>query len=103
LDTTWKEKVRQIDFTASTTNNYVQVGNSSLHDREGQNILFNDGHAEFSRRSDVSVNNDNIYTKRQGSAAEIEWRGGQAFKAMFTEGYSVGSVDTLLVYDNVCQ
>ncbi len=40
----------------------IQVGNAFPHNREGQNALFNDGHSEFVKRSDVGYENDNIYT-----------------------------------------
>ena len=40
----------------------MQVTNSYPHNREGQNVLFNDGHSEFLKRSDVGYENDNIYT-----------------------------------------
>jgi len=39
----------------------IQAANSFAHNREGQNVLFNDGHAEFMKRPDVGVANDNIY------------------------------------------
>lgn len=50
----------------------VQVANSAPHMREGQNILFNDGSTRFERRSDVGVQNDNIYTFRTGATA-AQW------------------------------
>jgi len=40
----------------------IQIANSQPHSREGQNVLFGDGHASFEKRSDVSYQNDNIYT-----------------------------------------
>ncbi|MCK5564811.1 MAG: type II secretion system protein [Planctomycetes bacterium] len=39
----------------------IQAANSFAHNREGQNVLFNDGHAEFMKRPDIGVANDNIY------------------------------------------
>ncbi len=39
--------------------------NSRNHNQEGQNILFQDGHAEFLRKPIEGANNENIYT-RQG-------------------------------------
>ena len=45
----------------------IQVGNAYPHNREGQNALFNDGHAEFVKRPDVGYENDNIYTVWTGS------------------------------------
>ncbi len=46
----------------------VQGANSFAHNREGQNVLFNDGHTLFHRRPDVGVGNDNIYTCYSGGA-----------------------------------
>lgn len=37
--------------------------NSPNHQREGQNVGFADGHAEFVRRADIGQNNDDIYTQ----------------------------------------
>jgi prepilin-type N-terminal cleavage/methylation domain-containing protein len=39
-----------------------QVANAYAHSREGQNVLFGDGHSSNETRSDVGINNDNIYT-----------------------------------------
>ncbi|MHC4212765.1 MAG: type II secretion system protein [Planctomycetota bacterium] len=46
----------------STTAWQVQIANSQPHGREGQNVLFGDGHTSFEKRSDISYQNDNIYT-----------------------------------------
>lgn len=46
-----------------------QVGNAEEHDREGQNVLFNDGHVDFAKRPDVGTRYDNIYTSKKGSTA----------------------------------
>ncbi len=43
-----------------------QVGNSAAHGRVGQNVLFNDNHVEFKKRSDVGVDDDNIYCPQKG-------------------------------------
>ena len=45
----------------------VQIANSNAHMREGQNVLYNDGHVAFEKRSDVGVQNDNIYTPMIGA------------------------------------
>ena len=37
--------------------------NSPNHQRDGQNVGFADGHAEFVRRADIGQNNDDIYTQ----------------------------------------
>ncbi|MHC4656335.1 MAG: zinc-ribbon domain-containing protein [Planctomycetota bacterium] len=44
-----------------------QKGNSGLHKREGQNILFMDNHVYFEKQSFCGVNDDNIYTYWNGS------------------------------------
>jgi len=47
----------------STTAWQIQIANSQPHGREGQNVLYGDGHADFTKRPDVSYQNDNIYTQ----------------------------------------
>jgi len=51
-----------------------QIGNTQPHDREGQNVLFNDGHVEFTKTPDVGFEGDNIYTI-SGKAQEDKRRG----------------------------
>jgi len=43
-----------------------QYGNSTVHHREGQNVLFLDGHVGFENFSFCGVNDDNIYTYWNG-------------------------------------
>ena len=45
----------------------VEVGNAQPHLRQGQEILWGDGHATFGRRPDVGVKNDNIYAPYGGT------------------------------------
>jgi prepilin-type processing-associated H-X9-DG protein len=40
----------------------IQQSNALPHKREGQNVMFADGHSEFVKTPDVGVNHDNIYT-----------------------------------------
>jgi hypothetical protein len=101
LGDNWKEYVGRIDYTQSSSTDFrVQIGNSALHDREGQNILFNDGHAEFARRPDVSINNDNIYVRAGAAGTEVTRRNGQRIDVMQTDGWASGGQDTLLVHDS---
>jgi prepilin-type processing-associated H-X9-DG protein len=37
--------------------------NAASHQREGQNVLFNDGHVKFETMANVGVDNDNIYQR----------------------------------------
>jgi prepilin-type processing-associated H-X9-DG protein len=43
-------------------------GNSRLHDRDGQNVLYADGHAEFQQTPLCGTQNDNIFTANQVDA-----------------------------------
>jgi prepilin-type processing-associated H-X9-DG protein len=37
--------------------------NSFSHQREGQNVLFNDGHVNFERTANAGIDNDNIWQR----------------------------------------
>lgn len=50
----------------------LQVANAFAHSREGQNVVFGDGHAEYCKTADVGVKHDNIYTKQAASVAGNE-------------------------------
>jgi prepilin-type N-terminal cleavage/methylation domain-containing protein len=39
------------------------VYNAYPHQREGQNVLYNDGHVKFETLANVGINNDNIYQR----------------------------------------
>jgi len=45
----------------------INRANSEAHNREGQNVLFGDGHNEWAKTPDVGIKNDNIYTIRGGN------------------------------------
>ena len=56
----------------TTNNKYTDpdlVFNSFAHQREGQNVLYNDGHVKFETTANVGVDNDNIWQR---------WYSGQA-------------------------
>jgi prepilin-type N-terminal cleavage/methylation domain-containing protein/prepilin-type processing-associated H-X9-DG protein len=44
--------------------------NSRNHNGEGQNILYTDGHVEFTKKPISGVNNDNVYTYQSGFTFE---------------------------------
>lgn len=44
----------------------AKVGNSPAHDKEGQNVLFMDGHVNFEDYAYCGINDDNIYTHWDG-------------------------------------
>jgi prepilin-type processing-associated H-X9-DG protein len=64
----------------------IMIGNTQPHEREGQNVLYADGHTSFEKTSDVGVKNDNIYTRmdiespdelKDESVDPIAWRRGR--------------------------
>ncbi|MGE4286105.1 MAG: type II secretion system protein [Phycisphaerae bacterium] len=42
------------------------INNSNAHQRDGQNVLFIDGHASFEKRADCGSQNDNIFSPYRG-------------------------------------
>jgi len=46
----------------------ARAGNTVSHDREGQNVLFLDGHVAFEERPHCGLDNDNIYTMSEQPA-----------------------------------
>jgi prepilin-type processing-associated H-X9-DG protein len=42
----------------------TQKANAQPHSRDGQNVLFGDGHSAYEKLSDVGVRHDNIYMRR---------------------------------------
>lgn len=69
-------KAENLDEAKANRRN-VMVANSQPHEREGQNVMYADGHANFERMSDVGVKNDNIYTRTDPENPQpIGWRRG---------------------------
>ena len=91
---TFKDKVSLIDNT-DDSDWKKQIGNSQPHDREGQNVLYVDGHVEFLKSSDVGVDGDNIYTI--GGETEKERRIGKAPAGRDID--AANETDSLLVND----
>jgi len=57
-------------FTTDTSSaRDMRMGNSNNHDKDGQNILYGDGHVSWESNPYVSVNRDNIYTTADGKIA----------------------------------
>jgi len=49
--------------TTSSSGTQMRLGNSNNHNKDGQNVLYGDGHVEFQASPFVGVSNDNIYTR----------------------------------------
>ena len=80
----------------ASTGQQIKLGNSNNHGKDGQNVLFADGHVEFDNNPFVGTNRDNIYT-----------RGGFAFQGLTSanqnlveSGYQVGDSVLLPTDDN---
>lgn len=83
---------------------FVQRANSYPHSREGQNVLFGDGHCSYEKTSDVGVKRDNIYTRQDEGDGEDAIRIGNPFEM---EKYTVDNkwqprneLDSFLVNDD---
>lgn len=84
--------------TYSKSSWQVKAANSHAHDRDGQNVLFADGHASYENTVDVGVMNDGIYTIRGGGgdAATDQIRGG-AHSSLTVFNVAVGTARSLAV------
>ena len=60
----------------------TRLGNSNNHDKDGQNVLFGDGHVDFVQNPFVGVQRDNIYTARTTTTTTAY--GGQGVTATLT-------------------
>ena len=58
-----------LGVTATSSAKDMKQGNSRNHDRDGQNILYGDGHVAWESNPFVGVNRDNIYTTADGRIA----------------------------------
>ncbi|MGA2496418.1 MAG: hypothetical protein ABSH20_01680 [Tepidisphaeraceae bacterium] len=71
--TTPADAAKVAGLTSSDPQERQRLANSRNHERDGQNVLYNDGHVEWSQSSFCGANKDNIYT-----AAKI-WQGSVTF------------------------
>ena len=79
----------------------VEIQNALPHDREGQNILFGDGHTSYENRADVAVKNDCIYSMwdSSGGATELSRRRGVKITARAAT-IPQGNDDSVLINDD---
>ena len=63
--TSGQDNVAQPTNTSSAKD--MRLANSNNHDKDGQNILYGDGHVAWESNPFVGVNRDNIYTPALGS------------------------------------
>jgi prepilin-type N-terminal cleavage/methylation domain-containing protein/prepilin-type processing-associated H-X9-DG protein len=83
-----------LGVTATSSGIQMRMANSNNHQKDGQNVLYADGHVEFQLTPFVGTNGDNIYT-----------RGGDAFPAaggsnLVDSPYATGDTVMLPTDDN---
>ena len=80
----------------------IKVANAQPHLREGQNVVFGDGHSAYEQYPDIGVKHDNLFTPRgPGAGTEDDIRIGQMpdpYGIGYGEPY--GSGDSFLVNDD---
>jgi prepilin-type N-terminal cleavage/methylation domain-containing protein/prepilin-type processing-associated H-X9-DG protein len=67
ISPTSQDNVEAVGTTSSARD--MRLGNSNNHDKDGQNVLYGDGHVEFQQNPFVGVARDNIYGRRRDSTA----------------------------------
>jgi prepilin-type N-terminal cleavage/methylation domain-containing protein len=50
----------------------LKKANSDNHEKDGQNVLYNDGHVTWCTSPFVGISGDNIFTAKNGSAPKVE-------------------------------
>ena len=84
----------------------IQEANAQPHGREGQNVLYGDGHASYEKTPDIGVKHDNIYTRQTNDAAtehdirQGDWQVDYSVDTISTTTMT-SSNDTLLVNDDL--
>jgi len=100
-DNAWKPSAN------TTERQNIMCANAQPHEREGQNVLFADGHSSFEKTSDVGVKNDNIYTPYLTAPPTLHyhWRrgaqpgSGNPSRALNNMEQPMGMEDSFLVND----
>jgi prepilin-type processing-associated H-X9-DG protein len=59
-----------LEVKTGSSSGQIRGANSPNHDRDGQNVLYGDGHVTFEQNPFVSVEGDNIYTSKSGLIAD---------------------------------
>jgi prepilin-type N-terminal cleavage/methylation domain-containing protein/prepilin-type processing-associated H-X9-DG protein len=57
--------------TPTSSQSDMRFGNSGNHEREGQNVLYGDGHVTYELNPFVGTNRDNIYTAQQAVSPNL--------------------------------
>ena len=73
----------------------ARQGNSGSHNRDGQNVLFVDGHVSFEKHSDCGLDHDNIYTVSD----RADGRAALGTRPVYGPSRPMNAKDSLLVHD----
>jgi prepilin-type N-terminal cleavage/methylation domain-containing protein/prepilin-type processing-associated H-X9-DG protein len=91
--------------TISESSWEVKKANAYPHSRDGQNVLFGDGHANYEKVTDVGVKHDGIYTKHSTGTDEPAWRSGVTATGTYiidlVSVQPMGSEDSVLCNDDM--
>ena len=79
-----KDNVLGVTTTSSAAQ--MKMANSANHDRDGQLVLYGDGHVEFQQNPFVGVQRDNIFTTKLASTG---FTGGLVIASPFDGGDSI--------------
>jgi prepilin-type N-terminal cleavage/methylation domain-containing protein len=96
----WGDFKPDVAYAGGTVGTRVRArkGNTTAHQRDGQNVLFLDSHVEFAKRAYCAVEDDNIYTVSR----DVTDGKGDVYGIMPTPSSSLqpaNEVDSLLVHD----
>ena len=58
-----------LSVTTQSSVRDMKAGNSPNHEGDGQNVLYGDGHVEFTQNPFVGVQRDNIFCRRAGASS----------------------------------
>jgi prepilin-type processing-associated H-X9-DG protein len=71
-------------ITTASAGSLMRGGNSANHGRDGQNVLYGDGHVEWTSNPFVGTQRDNIYTQRNTAAVSTtDDKGSTALKSPY--------------------
>lgn len=108
----WTDYVRQIApywtaGSAYTESSWeVKAANAQPHDRDGQNVLYADGHTAYENTTDVGIKNDQIYIFRsatdttENAIRQGDWKAITA-PALNSAYQPIGQDDSYLVNDDI--
>ncbi len=90
-----------VTFNGKNGNSVEELyGNAAVHQEEGQNVLFLDGHVTFEKRAFCSLEDDNIYTLSPTADKGASLGSIPEYNPSFgTSGVIKGRKDSILVHD----